>query len=206
MGKLKRDSKLNLVYDGGEEKIFDNVNPEKLNLMRIKDLFKGLGYKEYDYMYWVDEELGLNGGGLNMITGDLAVVMMGEWALKHESQVHVYFEHPVNKGVEFVNLEEDTHHVTPQPLTTEDTPRKKRMKMRAKRTPIPPKKAVTRKPMREKKDGAPRIYVPTKEPDRSDSDPRYHGYESEELGDLDSYEEEKQKKEISWSQENPSAS
>ncbi|MED6125453.1 hypothetical protein PIB30_068697 [Stylosanthes scabra] len=109
-----RDSKLNLVYDGGEETAFDNVNPEKLNLMVMKELFKGLGYTEYDYMYWLDEEVGLNGGGLNIITGDLSVVIIGEWALKHESQVHVYFEHPVDKAVEFVNLEEEAKCVKPQ--------------------------------------------------------------------------------------------
>ncbi|MED6174981.1 hypothetical protein PIB30_074131 [Stylosanthes scabra] len=57
----KRDSDMNLVYDGGEEAFFDNVNPEKMNLMVMKDLFKGLGYKEYNYMYWLDEDLGMNG-------------------------------------------------------------------------------------------------------------------------------------------------
>ncbi|MED6220886.1 hypothetical protein PIB30_049147 [Stylosanthes scabra] len=103
------------------------------------------GYNEYDYMYWLDEEMGLKCGGLNMITGDLAVVMMGNGALNHESLVHVYFEHPIDRAVEVHVLDDDSNRVQPQPTPKEDIPKKmKRVKTRAKRTPTPKKKALSR--------------------------------------------------------------
>ncbi|MED6138743.1 hypothetical protein PIB30_077348, partial [Stylosanthes scabra] len=127
------------------ETYFDYVNPEKLNMMIMKDLFVGLGYNEYDYMYWLDEEMGLNGGGQNMITRDLAVVMMGNWALNHEIVVHVYFEHPIDRAVEVHVLDDDSNHVQPQPPPKEDTPKKmKRVKTSVKRTPTSKKRALSR--------------------------------------------------------------
>ncbi|MED6162737.1 hypothetical protein PIB30_073435 [Stylosanthes scabra] len=111
----------------------------------MKDLFVGLGYNEYDYMYWLDEEMGLNGGGLNMITGDLAVVMIGNWALNHESVVHVYFEHPIDRAVEVHVLDDDNNRVQPQPPLKEDTPKKmKWVKTSVKRAPTPKKRALSR--------------------------------------------------------------
>ncbi|MED6202121.1 hypothetical protein PIB30_102126, partial [Stylosanthes scabra] len=126
MGKLERDLNMNLAYAGGQETYFDYVNLEKLNMMIIKDLFVGLGYNEYDYMYWLDEEMGLNGGGLNMITGDLAVVIM-------------------DRAVEVHVLDDDSNRVQPQPPPKEDTPKKmKRVKTSVKRTPTPKKRALSR--------------------------------------------------------------
>ncbi|MED6124411.1 hypothetical protein PIB30_058633 [Stylosanthes scabra] len=149
MGKLKRDSNMSLVYEGGEETYFDYVNTEKFSLVQMSGLFKGLGYKDYDYVYWLDEDLGLNRSGLNMITGDLVIVMMCEWALRHENSVHMYFEHPIDKAIEFVNLEKVDDCATTQPPTnpptTEDTPKKMRIKRRANRTPTPKKKVVNKK-------------------------------------------------------------
>ncbi|MED6137793.1 hypothetical protein PIB30_068318 [Stylosanthes scabra] len=205
-----------------------------------------------------DEEMGLNGGGLCMMIGDMAVVMMCDWALKHGSEVHVYFEHPIDKAVEAVALDDDYNHVPPQPTPTEDTPNKRRNKVRAKRTPTPKKMAVGRnskkvgqasqnlfhklselttetqpitkeqpdpvaeeldipqsqppkesqsqpntEPQSKGKDGAPRIFVPVEDPDSFDSDPGYHGYESEELGDPESDQEENEKDEVDWPQGNP---
>ncbi|MED6184026.1 hypothetical protein PIB30_043359 [Stylosanthes scabra] len=150
MGKMARDSNMNLVYEGGEKTFFDFVNPEKFSWVQMKDLFKGLGYREYNYMYWLDEDLGFNGDGLNMITGDLAVLRMCEWAVSHDNSVNVYFDHKVDKAVEFVDLvEEDDDHVNTQLQTnhasTQVTPKKKRIKMRANRTGSPMRKPINRK-------------------------------------------------------------
>ncbi|MED6184428.1 hypothetical protein PIB30_047373 [Stylosanthes scabra] len=277
MGRLERDLNWKLVYVGGEETIFDNVNVEKLSMLLMENLFKGLSYKKYDDMYWLDEELGINGGGLYPIKGDAAVVMKYKWALNHDSKVHVYFEHPVDKAVtvEVVDLD-DNNFVPPQVPPAANTPKKNRIKKRANRTPTPKKKPANRKPAQAKqnlqpklkeevdiprsqpppltqsqpqpesqselqpqpqpqtqtstapkpnrraaykrpapsgqqfvkgnKDGAPKIYVPIEDPNSSDSDPGYHGYESEELADPDNDEEEKEKDESSWPQGNPGAS
>ncbi|MED6222620.1 hypothetical protein PIB30_066024 [Stylosanthes scabra] len=142
-GRFERNAAGVFEYVGGEVNEFPNVNVARVKKTLLEGLFKSLGYIAFSDFYWAEDELA---HGLKLIRFDSDVVRMLNHA-RRSGVVHVYWEHVVDAPVEVEvvdvvdeNPQQATTHPQQQPQVTP----KRRIKMRARRTPTRNKTTASR--------------------------------------------------------------
>ncbi|RYR46354.1 hypothetical protein Ahy_A07g032087 [Arachis hypogaea] len=120
------------MYVGGEKSEIRRVNVDTLNGFFINDLLRDIGYTMINECYWLVPRMELN-GGLKLLRSDKNIIEMYEAALRNDSRICVYTEHPISLPEV---VEEGDGNVA--------SPSKGRKKICAKKTLTPRKKKVTK--------------------------------------------------------------
>ncbi|RYR59612.1 hypothetical protein Ahy_A05g025510 [Arachis hypogaea] len=116
------------MYVGGEKSEIRRVNVDTINGFFINDLLRDIGYTMINKCYWLVPEMELN-GGLKLLRSDKDIIEIYETALRNDSRICVYTEHPISLSEV---VEEGDGNVA--------SPSKGRKKICAKKTLTPRKK------------------------------------------------------------------
>ncbi|MED6184143.1 hypothetical protein PIB30_044641 [Stylosanthes scabra] len=152
-GRLERNANGVVVYNGGEVTEFSKVIAENLSYYLLEGLYKSIGYRFVKDCYWAEGELGVEPVALHLVKVDSDVIRLYGHVISNGPRVHLYCEHVVDVAEEVDVVDADVEegilkspkYIPPQcpvfvnPPTTLLTPNR-RIKMRARRTPIPTKK------------------------------------------------------------------